>query len=542
MPAACFHSNDEETFVAAKQEHVGYCDDCRPSLAEVERGDVERLRQRFAHPDDLNVYDESEADQIRHLQAYITKRMAEGKQVADDFDQYLLTNSEALQHIQNSMFRALLSEIGPEKYNALYLAELQDCTEWLVVLQQFAQQRAPHVAFAETYRWVFGKAERAAVFMGMFADITVCLDKYQASSYCWNGSEAQLAHLVDMFTRMHTRSGPEQLPANHFMSNRGFTPSSAQLKSWSDKEIGREMIIGVQIEQSIQATNGRAGKLNRFGLTISVSEGLLHDEQAIDIEINHVPVSAEVDEKAIIIEDEYGNKLIWVDQQSTVVFANQVFEPYELSEGGVVSDEAVILKSPSSPSSIPSLQILDQKVQSSPPRQAHWSPYISFEFSNEAQPTFDFTMRGGRKIAMPRMRPRISDVTTELSNVYVSSPVLELSAKQPGGPIEGIAGKSPNVLVVKSLLESCGTKRKHTSTQDLFARKFALAYSDDDSEGLEEFKGKKPKGRRDPQDDNADLNTVIDKSLEETTIPEGQVPETKEIGTGEELSGYGQLE
>ncbi|CAO2652039.1 Nn.00g003220.m01.CDS01 [Neocucurbitaria sp. VM-36] len=303
-PAACVPTSNTETLIVAKHDIFGYCEDCR-AIVEVRRGEDEHIRQIHAHvkPETVGEYDQQDMDELKDLNKYIEETMMTGMQIAESFECFLVTELGSLQYLADPELRILLSKPDQDKYNELYLTALIECRTWLPVLEAHIQQRAPRKLFADTMLFVFHKAEKVSQIIYQFRDLAMCLYDYESSSeqQKFNGSEAQLELFEKILLRLRTGT-PDSPPAGFYLYDEKFQISFNTRLTFQIRNALRQTYINKPIPRAGQmCSRSEQGVMNKKGLTVEVFEGLLPDEPAIDIQIEHIPIT---DERNVEVLDE----------------------------------------------------------------------------------------------------------------------------------------------------------------------------------------------------------------------------------------------
>ncbi|KAF1840085.1 uncharacterized protein K460DRAFT_359813 [Cucurbitaria berberidis CBS 394.84] len=306
-PAICIPSVDTPTRIVANQNIFGHCEDCRTQI-DLERGGDQRVQQKHAHvnPKATGDYDQQELGELNNLRAYVEGMTMSGMKIAESFEAYLPSAAKVLHRMAHPELQAILSKPGPAKYNNLYLTALKECSNWLPILEAYIQQRAPNKLFADTMLFVFHKAEKAALIMDQFNELAICLNGYQPSSasQSFNGSEARLAYLVNLLLGIHT-SIPDAPPQGFFLYEEDFKPSFNTLLTFQIREAVRQAYLNKPMKRAEQKSSRKAaGVLNKNGLTTGIYKGLLPEEPAINIKVEHIPIpddhdSGIVDKKAV---------------------------------------------------------------------------------------------------------------------------------------------------------------------------------------------------------------------------------------------------
>lgn len=294
-PAGCVLSNDEETHIAARQEHVGCCETCRPSPAGFSRGSLEDVLQLHAHTEDLGFYDEDEVGQVINLEDFIHKKMGEGEKIATTFEAVLSSAPQLLAMIPDTDLRAFLSQPGQGKYMQIYLKAFQLCNDLLPILKIYMEDRASNKVFVETFQYVREKAQRAVSTMDSFHTLLECLEKYVPSRphERYNGSESRLAFAADTLKRTITLAGPHAPSPGFEHLDPAFKLPEELKEKFPAREKAFLQFSTMPIFRVTQIHGRRPGGLNKNikNLEIEISKELLPDEQANDIEIErgHFP-------------------------------------------------------------------------------------------------------------------------------------------------------------------------------------------------------------------------------------------------------------
>ncbi|KAJ4375983.1 hypothetical protein N0V83_001263 [Neocucurbitaria cava] len=294
-PSACTQSHDTAALIVAKHRIFGYCDDCRDNVtAEVPRGEDEHTLQKHAHikPKDTGVYDQHEQKELIDLRNFIEQHMKTGEHIAKKFDAFLEKRPVDIQHISNPDLQMFLAQ-EPKKYDILYRNAFKQCYAWLEPLEGYIHQHAPNKLFADTMLFVFNKAEKASHTMYQFQELALCLYAFEPTvpSRDFNGSEAQLALFEHLLIASLART-PDTPPAGFsylydenfkmpFNTRLTFQLRNAKRQAYIDKPMARAQQRYSRVQQ---------GVMNKKGLSVEIHPGLLEDEPASNIEVEHVPI------------------------------------------------------------------------------------------------------------------------------------------------------------------------------------------------------------------------------------------------------------
>ncbi|KAF2850340.1 hypothetical protein T440DRAFT_468663 [Plenodomus tracheiphilus IPT5] len=303
--------------IIATQEQVGPCDECRSENVSEERGELEEVLQRHAHPQEVGLYEDNEVNQFEDLVTFLEKRTIDGQKAADEFENFLHHTPDALSLIQDPVFRTTLSRPGPEKYRLFYLDALEQCTNMLPVLAMYIRNRIPNQLFVDTFTFVVNKAKSAAALMDTFQIIVQCVERYVPSDPAqhFNGSEAQLALCVEILSGMIINAGTSHPPGHYLHPN--FVAAPGMKEYFAAVERERQLRINQPVQRLVRPAVKTPERLNRHKLSVTVQEGVLDEEPAANIEIVQIPFKegAKVD-----VEDKFGNQLIFhKDGSSTLI-------------------------------------------------------------------------------------------------------------------------------------------------------------------------------------------------------------------------------
>jgi len=325
-PANCVPTDDTETPIAAENTIFDYCDDCRAEARAaklIERGKMDDIVQAHAHAKegDQGSYDENETDQLQDLAIYLDANYAAGLEVIQQL-KALPSNPLALSHITDPELRALLCAPDVEKHFATF----KYCSELFPVMGSYIQQRAPNKLFVETFLFLHDKAKRATALLECFQIVIECLLSHEPSrpEEHFNGSEARLEFFGNMLKCMITGRGLEVSPiAFHFHENSFIVPAATLQQLEEDQDVPQACIEKQEKNSKMKLSRKERGILNINHLAFDSEslKGLLDDEPSRNFEAVHVAFPEDENGVGIDVEDEQGNKLVWRDGKSHIIFA-----------------------------------------------------------------------------------------------------------------------------------------------------------------------------------------------------------------------------
>ncbi|KAI4664163.1 uncharacterized protein J4E79_003665 [Alternaria viburni] len=325
-PANCVPTDDTETRIAAENTIFDYCDDCRAearAAKPIERGEMDDIVQAHAHPneEDQGSYDEDETEQLQDLATYLDVKHAAGLEVIQQL-KALLSNPLALSRITDPELRILLCAPDVEKHFATF----KYCSELFPVMGSYIQQRAPNKVFIETFVYLRDKAKKATALLECFQIVIECVLNYKPSrpEEHFNGSEARLKFFGDMLKCMITDRHLEVPPiAFHFHENNFTIPKATLQQLTQDQDVPQACTEKQEKNSDMKPSRKERGILNIHHLAFGPEslKGLLDDEPSRNFEAVHVAFSEDGNAVGIDVEDEQGNKLVWRDGKSHIIFA-----------------------------------------------------------------------------------------------------------------------------------------------------------------------------------------------------------------------------
>jgi len=325
-PANCVPTDDTETPIAAENTVFDYCDDCRAearAAKPIERGEMDDIVQAHAHvkDGDLGVYDEDENEQLQDLATYLDTKHAVGLEIVPQL-KALPSNPLALSHITDPELRALLCAPDVEKHFTTF----NYCSELFPVMGSYIQQLAPNKVFVETFVYLRDKAKKATTLLECFQIVLECVLNYEPSrpEEHFNGSEARLEFFGDMLKCMITDRDLEVPPiAFHFHENSFAVPDATLQQLEADQDVSQAYTEKQEENSQTKPSRKERGILNIHHLAFDPEslKGLLDDEPSRDIEAVHVAFLEDENAVGIDVEDEQGNKLVWRDGKSHIIFA-----------------------------------------------------------------------------------------------------------------------------------------------------------------------------------------------------------------------------
>jgi hypothetical protein len=149
----------EETRFATEHLILGHCEDCRPNhfdALDVVKQEVLEQREYAQQDFDLYHYGQDEIEERNQLYASIAEAITHARQVANNFEEAVLSTSVSRLDIQPFFLGA-----GSEKYGTFFLQSLEHCREWIQILDTYIKQRVPRRMFADLMLYVYKKMSRA---------------------------------------------------------------------------------------------------------------------------------------------------------------------------------------------------------------------------------------------------------------------------------------------------------------------------------------------------------------------------------------------
>ncbi|KAI4705613.1 hypothetical protein J4E81_000497 [Alternaria sp. BMP 2799] len=325
-PANCVPTDDTETRIAAENTIFDYCDDCRAEARAskpIERGEMDDIVQAHAHAkeEDQGSYDEDETEQLKDLATYLDVKHAAGLETIQQL-KTLSSIPTILALITDPELRALLCAPDVEKHFATF----KYCSELFPAMGSYIQQRAPNKLFVETFLFLQDKAKKATALLECFQIVIECLLSYEPSrpEEHFNGSEARLEFFGNMLKCMVTGRDLEVPPiAFHFHENSFVVPEATLQQLEEDQDVPQACAEKQEKNSERNPSRKERGILNIYHLAFDPEslKGLLDDEPSRNFEAVHVAFPEDENAVGIDVEDEQGNKLVWRDGKSHIIFA-----------------------------------------------------------------------------------------------------------------------------------------------------------------------------------------------------------------------------
>ncbi|KAI4671949.1 uncharacterized protein J4E78_000447 [Alternaria triticimaculans] len=325
-PANCVPTDDTETPIAAENTFFDYCDDCRAEARAskpIERGEMDDIVQARAHAkdEDVGVYDEEETERLRNLATYLEEKHATGLEVTQQLKN-LSSIPTILALITDPELRALLCAPDVEKHFTTF----KYCSELFPVMGSYIQQRAPNKLFVETFVYLSDRAKKATALLECFQIVLECVLNYEPSrpEEHFNGSEARLNFFGDMLKCMITDRHLEVPPiAFHFHENSFVVPEATLQRLEQDQDVPQACTKKQEKVSEMKPSRKERGILNINQLAFDPEslKGLLDDEPSRNFEAVHIAFPEDENAVGIDVEDEQGNKLVWRDGMSHIIFA-----------------------------------------------------------------------------------------------------------------------------------------------------------------------------------------------------------------------------
>ncbi|KAI4676819.1 uncharacterized protein J4E84_009414 [Alternaria hordeiaustralica] len=284
---------------------------------------MDDIVQAHAHAkeEDQGSYDEDETEQLKDLATYLDVKHAAGLETIQQL-KTLSSIPTILALITDPELRAFLCAPDVEKHFATF----KYCSELFPVMGSYIQQRAPNKLFVETFLFLQDKAKKATALLECFQIVLECLLNYEPSrpEEHFNGSEARLEFFGDMLKCMITSRDLEVPPiAFHFHENSFVVPEATIQQLEENQDVPQACTEKQEKNSEKKPSRKERGILNIHHLAFDPEslKGLLDDEPSRNFEAVHVAFPEDENAVGIDVEDEQGNKLVWRDGKSHIIFA-----------------------------------------------------------------------------------------------------------------------------------------------------------------------------------------------------------------------------